>query len=172
MKLRSLLSLVTEQSAQKVKPSGYYGELCPICRKTKMSSYSAGPICEHCRGKFGLTEDDLKPFEGRRILFNQRTIDWKAKPNPLITGTIDDQPWQASFINEKWHTHSLEEPPNPQDATLITNFLTEMTPVWKEIAKRKKTSIRRYRFIAAVGVIYVTGRYLLKIGSPKESEEE
>ncbi len=172
MKLRSLFSLVSEQTAQKAKTTSYYGEFCPECKETKMSSYSPGPFCEHCRGKHGLTEDDMKSFVGHRILIDQYIIKWRTKPNPQITGTVDDKPWQSSFINEKWHTHSLEEPPNRNNATLVSNFLNIMTPVWKKAAESKRTKIRRYAFIAAVGVTVATTKHLLKKGKPKENVKE
>lgn len=154
--------------------SKFGGEICPICGSNRLVMVLEYPVCMRCREKYDLTEDLLRELKAHRLLISTDTIDWQEKPYPRVSGLIDDKvPWQASFVmNEKWFVEVCQPSEDRNDIVgLIRQYLVSITPAWLERMKNKKTKIRRYVFIAAVGVSLATTGYFLKKRSDRLKKE-
>lgn len=157
-----------------LNPGGYGGELCPLCKKTKLASTTKYPVCHPCQTEYRLTEDLLKLLSGHRILIEQDEINWGKAPYPVLTGTIDDVGWEAHYLEkeEKWSVAVTDPAENPEKLLKIMEVHLVLISSIGEIAaeRRKKTKIRRYSFVAVAGITMVTAAYIFKKQAEKEKK--
>lgn len=153
---------------------GYGGERCPICNFTKLATTTMHPICHSCQIKYEIRDEILDSFIGCRIKIDQDVINWSETPQPMLTGTLNEIPWRASFVmNQKWSAQIQQPVDNARELQrLVAKFLDSLTPVWLERVKTRATKIRRYRFIAAAGATIVTVCYLCYKQAEKTKREK
>jgi hypothetical protein len=143
--------------------SPFAGEFCPFCEENRLTVYHRYPMCNQCQEKYHPDETLLKTLQGRRLHIEQEEINWEQKPRPRLTGTIDGIAWQANYVFLGWsvprvYGDGLEE----SDSRLIAEYLNLQTPPFLEQFKQKKTKIRRYVFLAALGTgVLATASYLI-----------
>lgn len=147
----------------------YTGETCVVCLKQRLVAALTFPVCNRCREKYEISEKLLKSLGEHRLFLKQETVDWKQKPYPVLSGTIDNVPWKADFVFEKeWSVRFLAAYPGSDEERMVAagwikEYLDKATPAWRERLKAGKTPIRRYLFFAAVGgTTILTAHYLLQ----------
>jgi len=148
----------------KYNTSKFAGEICPICNENRLVAALKYPVCIRCRQRFSLTENLLKKLKSHRLIIDQETIDWEQKPHPTLTGVIDDIGFKASYVLNRWFIQFATTKYIDKEflASLIKQYLDQITSNCFEQVKTKPTKIRRYFFFVAIGTTVVTATYLFK----------
>lgn len=168
--------------------SGFAGYRCPVCTENKLLHAYRRPICQQCREKFGLGGDFLDQLQHYRLQINQKEINWRQKPQPKLSGTIEEFPWKAILVLDgRWQITWQDLAPSaemrPTYGALIKQFLDSITPDYVERLKGATTKVRRYHLLAAIGlgtgvtlaaaaITLVTAGYLAARHAEKKRREQ
>lgn len=151
--------------------SSYAGELCPLCQKNRLPSLNRYPVCLPCQEKNDIPEDILESLKGYRFFMNQEKINWREKP-PLVSGTIDNKPWQAAFLLQDWKLQrGVDDKLDEIEVKLIIDYLKLITPAFVERMKKGETKIRRRVLVIAIGTTVVTMALLWKMLAERQKKE-
>lgn len=159
-----------------VPSSGFYGLKCPFCNEQKLRASASIPACYRCIEKLGLTEDILNKLQGHFFVLPPE-INWAQEPHPRIVGSIDDIPWQASFVLQRWSVQILNDEMKTEERKAVAGIVHQLldvyyTPSYLERMTKKKTPLKKYVFIATLGATIVTAAHFAQKLAEKKAREQ